>query len=300
MLDVTPAAKAAKAPPHHHAALVPDAGDIQPGYALPERVCHVLGQPVRLFTFPEGSTDRSRTVVCLPGLGASGRSFAMMRPLARDLRLLLWTPPLHTPTGASPLDWNVCALNHADAGLPERFALVGSSFGSLVALTFALRHPERVSALVLVSPVASVRRVRRWALSLSTLVRVPKPFAFGMAPIVASIMGGVHLPPEGRAEIVREARRLTPVELLRRLKDILSTDRVPELGDCKVPTLVVHGARDLLVPLPAAVDVAERIPNAQLTVMPNASHLPYMSHPEAFNAAVEDFLTQHVSRALPA
>lgn len=276
------------------APFVPAPEEIQPGYELSLEERLVRGAPVRLFTFPEGNEDEARTVVCLPGLGASGRSFAPMAPLARELRLLLWTPTLRTPMTHTPLQWNVASLEHPDARLPERFALLGSSFGSLVSLAFALAHPERVRALVLVSPVASVERVRRLALSLSTLVRMPKPFAYVFAPAVARVLGGRNLPPEGRAEIVREARRLSPLELLRRLKDVLEAHYLEALEQLRVPTLIIQGGRDTLVPLAYARDVARRIPGARLEVLREASHLPYMSHSQAFNAFVGDFLLQHL------
>ena len=255
------------------APLVPGVEDIQRGFELPLEERAVLDSTVRLFTFPEGSEDPARTVVCLPGMGASGRSFALQRPLARELRLLLWTPPLHSPLTHTPLAWNLRVLASEEARLPPRFALLGSSFGSLVALTFALQHPERVSALVLVSPVATVRRIRRVALSLSTLVRAPMPLTYLFAPLVARILGGLHLPAEGRAEIVREARRITPGEMLRRLKDVLSADLVPQA---------------------AAHAVQAAIPGARLALLPRASHLPYMSHPQELNAAVGDFLREHL------
>jgi pimeloyl-ACP methyl ester carboxylesterase len=273
--------------------LVPAPEDIQRGYALPCEHRQVRGAEVRLFTFPEGSQEESRTVLCLPGLGASGRSFAPLRPLAPERRFLLWTPPLHTPLTHTPLQWNLASLVHPEARLPERFALVGSSFGSLLSIAFTLAHPERVKALVLVSPVASVHRVRRWALALSTLVRMPKPFAYVFAPTVARVLGGRQLPPEGRAEIVREARRLSPLELLRRLEDILAADYLDGLERLRVPTLILHGARDMLVPLSYARDVAARIPGSRLEVLREASHLPYMSHTDAFNAFVGDFLARH-------
>lgn len=277
---------------------VPDVEDIPDGYAhLRCEKREVKGTAVRLFTFVGGDTDGARTVVCLPGLGASGRSFAPMEPLAGRLRLLLWTPPLSTPATHTPLQWNLAVLNHPEARLPKRFALVGSSYGSLLSIAFALAHPERVKALVLVSPVASVKRVRRLVVALSTLVRAPRPLAYVFAPPVARVLGGARLPPEGRAEIVREARRVTPVELLRRLRDVLAADFVSRLHEIRVPTLVIQGGRDLLVPTRVARDVAERIPGARLELLRDASHLPYMSHPEAFNAVVGEFLQEHIADA---
>ncbi|MBU8897301.1 alpha/beta hydrolase [Corallococcus sp. H22C18031201] len=273
---------------------VPDVEDIQHGYALPCELREVRGSPVRLFTFPGGCEDTARTVVCLPGLGASGRSFAPLAPLASTLRLLLWTPPLRTPTGQTPLQWNQELLAHPDARLPERFALLGSSYGSLLAMTFALRHPSRVKALVLVSPVGGVRRVRRLALTLSTLVRAPRPLAYVFAPLVARALGGAALPAEARAEIVRESRRMSPTELLRRLRDVLAADLRDRLSEIQAPTLIIQGQRDLLVPTWAAREVAARIPGARMELLPHASHLPYMSHPQALNACVGDFLTQHL------
>jgi pimeloyl-ACP methyl ester carboxylesterase len=289
MRSTVPASTRGVPPP-----LVPDVEDIQPGYDRLE--CEercVRNTPVRLFTFPNGSTDASRTVVCLPGLGASGRSFAPMEPLAEDWRLLLWTPPLKTPATHTPLQWNLSVLDHPEARLPERFALLGSSYGSLLSIAFALEHPQRVKALVLVSPVASVRRIRRLALTLSTLVRAPRPLAYVFAPTVARILGGRSLPPEGRAEIVREARRLSSLELLRRLRDILAADFLHRLRELRVPTLVIEGGRDLLVPPWAARNVAEHVEGSRLELLPTASHLPYMSHPEAFNARVAQFLARH-------
>jgi pimeloyl-ACP methyl ester carboxylesterase len=216
-----------------------------------------------------------------------------MRPLAARLRLVLWTPPARTPLTHRPLQWNRALLEHPEARLPERFTLLGSSYGSLLALAFTLANPERVKALVLVSPVASVHRVRRWALALSTLVRVPKPFAYVMAPAVARVLGGLELPAEGRAELVRESRRVTPVEMVRRLEDVLAADYLDDLERLRLPVLVVQGERDRLVPLAYARDVALRIPRGRLEVLRGASHLPYMSHAEAFNACVKDFLLEY-------
>lgn len=276
--------------------LVPRPEQIQHGYELPCTELEIAGAKVRLFTVPGGETDPAKTLLCLPGLGASGRSFAPLAPLKSAHRLLFWTPPLHTPSALSPLWYNVETLQHSSAPLPPKFALIGSSFGSLIATAFALQFPERVRALVLANPVVSTRRIRKGAMAASGMLRIPLPFAYLFAPMVARVLGGRHLPPEARAEIVRESRRITAMEMVRRLRDILATDLLSELSGLQVPTLIVHGSRDLVVPLGSARDVAERVPHGHLEVIRGAAHLPYMSHPEAFNALVRDFLEQHPGR----
>src|SRR6476469_5864323 len=115
--------------------LVPRERDVQSGYELPCESITVDGGEVRLFTVPEGITDPSKSVLCLPGLGASGRSFAPLRAISDRYRFLFWTPPLNTPQGLPPLTFNVQALADATM-LPMQFALCGSSYGSLVALEF--------------------------------------------------------------------------------------------------------------------------------------------------------------------
>ena len=79
------------------------------------------------------------------------------------------------------------------------------------------------------------------------------------------------------------------------LEDVLAADYLEELERLQMPTLILHGAKDLLVPLSDARDVASRIPDSRLEVLREASHLPYMSHPNAFTALLGDFLSQHAS-----
>lgn len=269
--------------------VVPKPEEIQPGYDLPFETITIDGADVRLFSVPEGTTEVDKTVVCLPGLGASGRSFAPLRALSQHHRFLFWTPPLKTPEGVPPLDFNMRALRHSTA-LPQRFALVGSSYGSLLALSFALLHPERVKALVLISPVVSTNKIRNGAMFAQQAMKVPLPLAFVFAPAVARVLGGRELDRDARAEFIREARRIAPHEMSRRLRDILSAELMPRLKELSMPVLIIHGSRDRVVPLESAKDVAEALPHAELQIIEGAGHLPYMSHSDAFNSALDRFL----------
>jgi len=58
-------------------------------------------------------------------------------------------------------------------------------------------------------------------------------------------------------------------------------------------TLLIHGDRDLLSPLPAAQWLAQRLPGARLEVFHGAAHAPFLSHPNEFVETVKDCLTAH-------
>jgi pimeloyl-ACP methyl ester carboxylesterase len=74
-------------------------------------------------------------------------------------------------------------------------------------------------------------------------------------------------------------------------------DSTPKLGLIKVPTLVITGADDTVIP-PAESDLlARNIPGAQLRVIPNAGHLVAFERPEEFNAALEEWLHRAAATA---
>jgi pimeloyl-ACP methyl ester carboxylesterase len=81
--------------------------------------------------------------------------------------------------------------------------------------------------------------------------------------------------------LARPVRRLRPVR----------GDR-PPIERIDVPTLVVHGDADRVVPISNGRSIASRIPNAELVVLPGAGHYPYLEAPELFAEAVRAFLAR--------
>ncbi len=81
-----------------------------------------------------------------------------------------------------------------------------------------------------------------------------------------------------------------PAALAGGLTILRDADLRSVLSTIKQPTLVLHGARDTLAPLPAAEYTASHLPRGQLCVIDNAGHAPFLSHPDAFLAALEAFL----------
>ena len=66
-------------------------------------------------------------------------------------------------------------------------------------------------------------------------------------------------------------------------------DRLPALT---VPTLIICGAEDRLVPVSLAKDLKERIAGSRLAMIPRAGHMPMIEAPDAVNREIEDFLVE--------
>ena len=68
-------------------------------------------------------------------------------------------------------------------------------------------------------------------------------------------------------------------------------DRTPMLGAIHVPTLIITGSADTLIPPSESEAMAKAIPGSKLMVIPGVAHLSNVEAPEAFNTAVRDFMS---------
>jgi pimeloyl-ACP methyl ester carboxylesterase len=67
-------------------------------------------------------------------------------------------------------------------------------------------------------------------------------------------------------------------------------DSTPSLAGITVPTLILHGSDDQIIPFKEAEAMQAAIPNAKLRLLPDAGHLLNLEQPERFNQAVENYL----------
>lgn len=183
--------------------------------------------------------------------------------------------------------------------------VVGHSMGGMATLHFALDHPEvardRVAGLGLVAtagsrPVHPMLVPRVVALGGIVIDRLdsgrPVPSyrftgndlslflvrtAFGKDPSALAI------------EQVRASIEATDDEALQRsLAGIFDHDTVDRLGQVDLPAFVVVGRRDLLTPVPFARILAEELPRAELTVLPEAGHQLMQERPHEVAALIRD------------
>ncbi len=190
--------------------------------------------------------------------------------------------------------WTSHALGVLDTLGIERAHVVGNSFGGSLALSLAIRHPDRVSRLVLMGSVG-----------VPFAITPGLDAVWGYEPSVEAMEGLLHLFAHDRSLIgpdlarlryeasvrpgVQEAyREMFPAPRQRALDAL--THRVEEIAGITAPTLIVHGRDDQVIPLQNAVDLLALIDDAQLHVFGRCGHWTQLEHAAEFTDLVTDFL----------
>ena len=193
----------------------------------------------------------------------------------------------------------------------ERPSLVGVSMGGAVAISYALRASQNVSRLVLVGSYG-FQDTSPWHTLSYFLVRTPGLTAASNRWIQTNRW----LLKQTVKQIVRNPKSLTP-ELLNEVKEALNnrasqkafgqfqkdeiqrrhnrTNFTEQLVELEIPTLIVHGDKDIGVPLAAARRAASMLPNARLVTFEDAGHWTQRDYPDRFNALLLEFLDQPVA-----
>src|SRR3712207_190623 len=172
--------------------------------------------------------------------------------------------------------------------------VAGFSMGSAIAQELALRHPELVRSLVLMSTYARPDALWRSQLDFwRWLTEVaPSERAFFEAFFTWVYTPRAHADGTVR-QIVEEALAFPhqqSVEAFQAQVDVcLAHDTEDRLAEIAAPTLVLSGELDLILPPRFGRSVAAGIPNARFEVMAGEAHQPFQEVPEEFNARVEAF-----------
>jgi pimeloyl-ACP methyl ester carboxylesterase len=189
----------------------------------------------------------------------------------------------------------------------DRATVVGQSFGGGVAMQFAYQFPERCERLVLVDAGGLGREVN-WILRLATLPGAEyvmpalfPAFVGNWGDSVVRFFGGRGFPQRrGGGDVAllqvvdgrREPPRLRPYHAVRdRPGRAVGERRRPPLPDqTHMPTLIVWGDHDRIIPLDHAYLAHEAIPNSRLEVMEGVGHYPHVEEPVRFVEILRDFL----------
>ena len=186
--------------------------------------------------------------------------------------------PVHAPYTVAALADDAALLLDA-LGIAQAQVL-GVSMGGMVAQHLARRHPQRVVRLHLWMTTSGARHLPWPSLALRRLMASrPRTAAAAQAHYVRlyQALGGPGYPTplaELQAKVAASsARAWRPQATLRQLLAIAADgDRSPWLHALQVPTHIVHGGDDPMLPLPHAQHLAHTLPNASLQVIPGWGH----------------------------
>lgn len=162
----------------------------------------------------------------------------------------------------------------------ERCLLAGESMGALTCMTMAIDHPDRVAGLVLVdgTPAAGGGRALIDG-SRSDFAATVQWFVDACVPEPNS----EHIRRWGRQILLRADNEAAA----RLLESHAEASIAPAAESITVPTLLIHGEQDAIIPVAAAEALAARIPDAELVVLPQTGHVPTLTQPNEVVDAVE-------------
>lgn len=214
--------------------------------------------------------------------------------------------------GGSPVpdDWAAVELDtfsdaldatRAARGL-SRWSVLGHSYGGILALAYALRHPDRVDRLVLVATGPSFAHAPA---ALADLERRGHPEA------VAALLAGLSAPAESDEHLAAAWPQILPLYFHRweprflaafarvrycaagfnRGNQLLATlDLAPRLAEAQAPALVVTGDDDFIMPAAVGQGLAAGLPAGRFAPIAGAGHFPFLEAPAATLAAIGAFL----------
>ena len=251
-------------------------------------------------------------LVFVHGLGASWQSWLENIPeFARDHRVVAMDLPgfgySEMPEEEISIEryakWTFRLLDVLGI---ESAAVVGNSMGGFIAAEMAIREPERVQRLVVISAAVFWQTYRR-AQPLVQIARLSDAIvARGLARVTDDVAtrprlrswalatAGFRYPhlisKELAHEMVRSARRTDGfLPALEALADFPLEEELPKIS---CPALIVWGAHDTLVPVKDAKRMEDLIPDSRRVVFERTGHVAMLERPERFNRLLREFLAE--------
>lgn len=271
--------------------------------APPDQYLEVGGIHIRHWVVGEGPP-----VVLVHGLGGVAENWLLnLAALAADWRVHVLDLPGFGRSGKPSLAYSIPCFaaflaDYLEAHNLGRTCLIGNSLGGAIALQLALEHPERVSALVLADSAGFSRHVPS-ALRLAMLPGIgevlvrPSPLlanwilrrcycdASLITEEMTRILGAVLDEPGLTSSLLHILRQLLRHQSAQSVEVFLAG-----LRTLAVPSLVIWGREDRVLPVGDAYTAAAVLPDVELEIFERCGHLPQMECAELFNQRVIDFL----------
>jgi proline iminopeptidase len=232
---------------------------------------------------------------------------------------IVWLDPRGTGSSTAPDDPLAYKLEDYAADIEaacnglglEQVALLGFSHGGMVAMRHAMDYPERLTKLVLLDTAPALDEVAAKRIAAAMDRRQGEPWY----EEVRRLIDADALSPDD-AHALQELLTIMPMYFHRwnqtaqafigslatssyhaRVGESWAAEQAamdlrPELGKIATPTLVIVGDDDFICDVTAAHEMADGIRGAELAVISDAGHFPWVEQPAAFRRVADDFLTR--------
>ena len=239
-------------------------------------------------------------LVLVPGLGMDGLGYIRQLPLGPLAHLHLFQTPNETVSGEPGLHGFAHAVESYITSQkldqhPGGVFLGGCSMGGAISLAVAIRGRIRLRGLVLIGTFGSCNHLPRWQ-------RLAAPLAgylpWGLARKVAwqvvartPFFGKVN--PQEADWLVSCKVKRTRAYFGRAVNALTTQQQIADAAKLKLPTLVVHGTHDNVLPIAAGQELAQTIPGARFVSVQNAGHAIFFKNYEVVNQEIGRFIGEH-------
>ena len=229
---------------------------------------------------------------------------------------MVWYDHRGNGRSAAPDDWSSVTLEtladdvdsiRSAVGV-DRMVLFGHSYGGFLALTYALRHPDRLDGLILASTAAHIHRPPNIGEDAppAALEALGALFSGPMASdeewartwTAAFPLYAPELDADTAAGVT--SRAIYRADAWNRGLALLGDyDVSGDLAQIAAPTLLLSGARDFLTGVEGHEELRDGIPNAELVVFDEGGHFPFLSDPAGYRSTVEHWLGRQPGHPAP-
>ena len=244
------------------------------------RMFHVKHCPGQWLSVQERGTE-GPSILFVHGATGSWLNFeGQMDELSRDFRVFAYDQRGHGDSpwpGPSSFEDFYRDLEELAAWLPRPFYLVGHSFGGSLAARLAARHPEWVRKLALIN----------------TCARLPRGLSFRFLQLFAPAIDWVALPRRVLASPSRVTQHMMH-------QTVRSWDVTEDYKAITLPTEMLLGGLDPLVPVSLGLSSARMLANGEARVLPWGGHVSMWDHPQQVTRWLSGFFRGPVGAAAPA
>jgi 3-oxoadipate enol-lactonase len=240
--------------------------------------------------------------VLVPGLAGGWKLVSpLAESLARHFEVFLFglrgdLDPLAGLDGGPRVPWDLGEYADDLKDMIDRMglvspAIIGVSFGGAIALEFAVRYPQSLGALIVNGAEARFRTTAASAIARRVLERYPLPNDSPFLNQFFHLLYGKKPEPGPLVDFVIERIWETGQGVMaRRLAQLESFDVSDRLWRIDVPTMVLAGGRDVIIPASRQRALADSIAGAQFEVVPDAGHIGFLTHRTEFVRSIRGHL----------